>query len=144
MGAATQGAVAHQELPSCAELRRLGRPAPELPGRPEEELGVNAMLRLVTAVGGQSVTVTSEASAPTSALARLCGQDVALRLAEEIGWGHLRVPLGPASHSNRGLALCVAMSRDGASVAEIVRATGPSRRTIEHRRTTLRRRGVNL
>lgn len=135
---------AHRDLLSCAELRLLGRRAPELLERIEDELGADEMRRFAGSFGGTSISLSKAAAPSQNAVARRCGARLAQWLAREIGHGDITVPLGPTSHSNRALATLVRMFAEGASQSDVTRATGLSARVISRTHAILRERQVDL
>lgn len=135
---------AHRDLLSCAELRLLGRRAPELLERIEGALGADAMRRFASAFAGTTLHLSRSSAPARNLVARRCGARIAEWLVREIGHGTISVPLGSASHSNRTLATAVRMLAAGASQAEVSAATGISPRALTRTHAILRERRVDL
>lgn len=130
-------------LLSCAQLRRLGRHVPELLDRIETDLGPQAMWTLARSYGGRTASVPSGSDAARTEFGRRCGPDIVAWFNREIGHGDMAIPLGPASHSNMRLAICLNALAKGISNAEVATKAGMSQRMVVRLKADLRRRGID-
>lgn len=100
---------------------------PGILGQIADAIGEDGARRLAMALGGRRVSIAKNPG-PSNAIAAVVGVEAAKIIANDIGWGEVVLPLGPASRPAR----IKAMLTEGLSHNQIAAAIGCSVRTVEY------------
>ena len=124
-------------IPSVSDCRALGIPMPNLLVSMEDALGADLVRAFLEDWGGRLYAVRATATP--------LGRDhhaVSEWLRQQIGWGNLVIPMGPASRSIRLRCAIHAQLRAGRSSSQIARAIGCHTRTVSRNKQSFARRGL--
>jgi hypothetical protein len=100
---------------------------PGILGQIADAIGKDSARALAMALGGQRVSIAKNPG-PSNPIAAVVGVEAAKVIANEIGWGEVALPLGPASRPAR----IKAMLAQGLSHNRIAAEIGCTVRTVEY------------